>query len=89
MRMALDQGLNLRDYLTDVDKQLRSLERGTFQDHLAQGTSLAQLHHQIQACDGILGTMQTSLQAFQVLLLNLYHALTHLADASERYKWRD
>eukprot|EP00048_Salpingoeca_helianthica_P024708 m.34679 g.34679 ORF g.34679 m.34679 type:complete len:710 (+) comp9546_c0_seq3:57-2186(+) len=65
VRAALEKGLNLRDYLMEVDLSLQRVEQESFQDYLQEGVRLARLHGQIRSCDGILGSMQGSLLEFQ------------------------
>ena len=51
---ALRSGVDLREYSTQVEKELKQVENLAIQDYIRESENIAQLHNQIVHCDQIL-----------------------------------
>ncbi|TRY62008.1 hypothetical protein TCAL_08474 [Tigriopus californicus] len=62
---ALKNGVDLREYSTQVEDQLKAEENLSIQDYIQQSQNIASLHNQIVSCDEILERCQNMLLSFQ------------------------
>ena len=58
---ALEQGLSLRDYSKEVDKELAEAEALSLEEYAAEAPDVAELHKQLEQCDAGLETLQATL----------------------------
>ena len=56
---------DLRRYVTDIEGDLRKVERDSIADYVHESENLAQLHRKIRGCDQLLEGMETVLGGFQ------------------------
>ncbi|CAM9364292.1 unnamed protein product [Chrysoparadoxa australica] len=82
MQQALSQGVDLRGYARDVERELREVEMESVREYLLQSGSLMELHDEIQGCDAILARMQEMLLGFQADLGGISDEIKHLQDES-------
>lgn len=65
VRDALKEGVRLREYSKKVEKELRQVEVASVRDYMQQSSQVADLHSEMQKCDGILAKMQEMLLGFE------------------------
>ena len=82
IKKALDEGVDLREYATKIDRELRDVERASVQDYMQESNNLMQLHTDIEQCDEILKDMEDMLSGFQRDLGNISSEIKHLQDDS-------
>jgi septal ring factor EnvC (AmiA/AmiB activator) len=82
VKAALAKGVDLRQYAKSVDDELRTVERDSIMDYIAEAEELATLHTQIKQCDTILDSMESMLSGFQGDLANISSEIKHLQDES-------
>lgn len=51
---VLKTGTDLRQYSTEIEKELQEVENKCIQDYIKESENIASLHNQIAACDNIL-----------------------------------
>ena len=51
---ALKSGVDLREYSTQVEEELKKEENQSIQDYIRESQNIASLHNQIVNCDSIL-----------------------------------
>lgn len=79
---ALSKGTDLREYASEVEAALRSVERDSIQDYIGESESLAGLHTQIRSCDTVLDSMEAMLRGFQGDLSSISAQIKYLQDES-------
>ena len=62
----LKSGTDLRQYSTQIEKELKEVENKSIVDYINESQNIASLHNQIGACDNILERMELMLTNFQV-----------------------
>ncbi|KAJ0025444.1 hypothetical protein Pint_07080 [Pistacia integerrima] len=62
----LSKGTTLREYMKEVENDLRQVELDSIQDYIKESDNLVSLHDQIHDGDAILSQMETLLSGFQV-----------------------
>ncbi|EGD74267.1 hypothetical protein PTSG_06276 [Salpingoeca rosetta] len=82
VKQALEQGIDLRVYARQVEKDLELLERESIQDYMKEAKRMAQLHQQVRVCDGILQNMERMLSTFQSDLGNIGGEIQSLQEES-------
>lgn len=55
VRKALESGLDLREYSTNIESQLRGVNRLAVHDCVKHAEELAELHNQLTECDQVFG----------------------------------
>lgn len=65
VKVALEQGVDLRQYARKTEKDLFEVEQASVEDYISQSENIALLHNQIYACDKILENMEKFLGTFQ------------------------
>lgn len=58
---ALKNGVDLREYSTQVEDELKLIENLSIQDYIRESQNLASLHNQIANCDQILEVLPKKL----------------------------
>ncbi|KAJ0025750.1 hypothetical protein Pint_07077 [Pistacia integerrima] len=61
----LSKGTTLREYMKEVENDLRQVELDSIQDYIKESDNLVSLHDQIHDGDAILSQMETLLSGFQ------------------------
>lgn len=51
---VLKSGTDLREYSTEIEKELHEVENKSIQDYIKESENIASLHNQIAGCDDIL-----------------------------------
>lgn len=82
VKEALKSGVDLREYSTQVEEELKVAENLSIQDYIRESTNIASLHHQIVECDQILENMQKILTSFQADLGSISHEILTLQQES-------
>ncbi|KAL0483883.1 vacuolar protein sorting protein VPS52 [Acrasis kona] len=82
VQKALQQGVDLRDYGKDIEKELRQVEIDSIEDYLQEAERIADLYQQLCQCDGVLEKMEGTLQKFQGSLGNISDEIKTLQDES-------
>ena len=65
VKVALSQGVDMREYTKKVEKELKEIEEAAVADYLQEGDNFAELYLQIKSCDQVLERMETLLGGFQ------------------------
>ena len=81
---ALAAGATPVDCLLKVEGELREVEVESVRDYVQQSSQVADLHAQMQRCDGILAKMQEMLLGFEFDLGSASNELRHLQSESRR-----
>ncbi|OWA52690.1 Vacuolar protein sorting-associated protein 52-like protein [Hypsibius exemplaris] len=71
VKTALDQGIDIREYVADVEAELRRVEDFALTDYIKEATNIASLHYQIKSCDNALEVIEDMLQSFRTNLGNI------------------
>ena len=79
---ALDDGLDLRAYLTKINDKLGKAEADQIEMFLEQAPKTVELHLKVKSCDAILGRVESMLEEFQDNLGDLSREIRHLQDQS-------
>ena len=79
---ALKNGVDLREYSQDVEAELKKAENLCINDYIRESQNIANLHHQIVDCDGILERMENMLLSFQSDLGNISNEILSLQQQS-------
>jgi hypothetical protein len=82
VRLALADGIDLREYARGVEAELGDAERAAVADYAAEAPSYARVHAQIRACDSVLAQMESLLGAFQSSLGSISSEIRHLQEES-------
>ncbi|XP_043239477.1 vacuolar protein sorting-associated protein 52 homolog isoform X3 [Amphibalanus amphitrite] len=82
LKEALESGIDLRQYSTEVEQKLRQVENASIQDYIKESRNITELHGQITACDEILDRMESMLQTFQSDLGSISSEIVHLQQQS-------
>ncbi|XP_037080746.1 vacuolar protein sorting-associated protein 52 homolog [Pollicipes pollicipes] len=82
LKEALESGIDLRQYSTQVEQKLRQVENASIQDYIKESRNITELHGQITACDQILERMEDMLQTFQSDLGSISSEIVHLQQQS-------
>ena len=61
----LQPGSKLKERTLEIERELREVEVGSVRDYVRQSSRVADLHAQLQRCDGILAEMQERLLGFE------------------------
>lgn len=61
----LTLGKDLREYSQEIEKDLVKVSNLSISSYLQESNNIAQLHNQINSCDGILENMENMLTNFQ------------------------
>ena len=78
LKQALAQGVNLREYARDIDRELHQVESESIAEYVDESDSVVNLYHQIHSCDSILARMQEMLLGFQADLGGISDEIRHL-----------
>ena len=81
---ALKRGTTLIEYSKKVERELREVEVESVRDYVQQSSQVADLHAQMQRCDGILAKMQETLLGFEFDLGSASRELRSLQRESKR-----
>ena len=79
---ALEDGLDLREYSSRVNKKLNFAEDEIVKMFLSNSASSVELHLKVKSCDEILEKVETMLEGFQDNLGDLSREIRHLQDQS-------
>lgn len=82
VQAALNQGVDLRGYSSQIELELREVEVESVRDYVAQSEQVVDLHNQMQSCDAILARMQEMLLGFQADLGGISDEIKHLQSES-------
>jgi len=82
IKEALSQGVDLRQYAQQMDRELRAAEAASVAQYVAKAEDIVELHDQVQACDNLLARMQEMLLGFQADLGGISDEIRHLQDES-------
>ncbi|OXU25315.1 hypothetical protein TSAR_013035 [Trichomalopsis sarcophagae] len=75
---VLKTGTDLRQYSTQIEKELQEVENKSIQDYIKESENIASLHNQIAACDNILEQMESMLLGFQSDLGSISEEILYL-----------
>ncbi|XP_058792719.1 vacuolar protein sorting-associated protein 52 homolog isoform X2 [Phymastichus coffea] len=62
---VLKTGIDLRQYSSEIEKELEEVENKSIQDYIKEAENIAGLYNQITSCDDILQQMESMLLGFQ------------------------
>lgn len=79
---ALKQGVDLRQYARQIDKELREVELRSIKDYVDNCEGVSQLFGEIGTCETVLLKMQSMLQGFQQSLGGISDEIRHLQEES-------
>ena len=79
---ALEDGLDLREYSSRVNRKLSRAEDEIVSMFLSNSASTVELHLKVKSCDEILEKVETMLEGFQDNLGDLSREIRHLQDQS-------
>lgn len=82
VREVLSSGTDVREYSQQVEKEFQEVENQSIEDYIKESKRIADLHHQIGDCDGILQRMESMLLDFQDVLSNISTEITTLQKKS-------
>ena len=82
VRAALNQGVNLSEYKSEIDRELRNVELESVRDYVAQSEQVVELHQRLQQCDDVLARTQETLLGFQADLGGISDEIRHLQQQS-------
>eukprot|EP01103_Thecamoeba_quadrilineata_P012297 TRINITY_DN3136_c0_g1_i1.p1 TRINITY_DN3136_c0_g1~~TRINITY_DN3136_c0_g1_i1.p1 ORF type:complete len:327 (+),score=51.38 TRINITY_DN3136_c0_g1_i1:29-1009(+) len=82
VRSIVMRGVDLKEYSTQIEAQLKQVEQESINDYTRESSNLVFLHQQIESCDSILETMQNLLTGFQSDLGNISEEIKYLQDQS-------
>nr|KAG5710557.1 hypothetical protein BaRGS_013203 [Batillaria attramentaria] len=82
VKEALNQGVDLRQYSKEIERELLEVENASVQDYIKESQNIASLHGQIAACDTILERMEQMLNGFQSDLSSISTEIQSLQDQS-------
>jgi hypothetical protein len=82
VKMALADGIDLREYAKRIESELSEAERAAVLDYAAEAESFAEVHSQIRTCDSILAQMEKLLSGFQGNLGAISNEIRHLQEES-------
>ena len=80
----LQPGSKLKEHSLKIERELREVEVGSVRDYVRQSSRVADLHSQLQRCDGILAEMQERLLGFEADLGSASRDLKSLRSESRR-----
>lgn len=78
----LKLGTDLRQYSTEIEKELVKVSNESISSYIKESSNIAQLHGQIGSCDKILENMENMLTNFQQVLNNISSEITILQKKS-------
>ncbi|KAI9322660.1 Sac2 family-domain-containing protein [Dichotomocladium elegans] len=84
VRQALENGMDLREYARQIDKERQSIQRDLENDYAEHVQSFIDLHNEIQSCDETLERMEELLSVFQSDLGNISGEIKSLQERSSR-----
>ena len=79
---ALDRGVNLSDYKSQIDRELREVELDSVREYVAQSEQVVELHQRLQRCDEVLARTQETLLGFQADLGGISDEIRDLQNQS-------
>ncbi|KAI7868117.1 Sac2 family-domain-containing protein [Spinellus fusiger] len=79
---ALETGIDLREYVQQVQEEKEQVQRELEQDYAQQAQSFVDLHYEIESCDEVLGRMEELMNVFQSDLGNISSEITNLQEQS-------
>lgn len=82
VKEILHSGVDLREYSSNVEKNLLELETETIADYIKEADNISELHSQITASDQILERLEGMLCAFQADLSNICQEILSLQELS-------
>eukprot|EP00003_Mantamonas_plastica_P022709 TRINITY_DN3916_c0_g1_i10.p1 TRINITY_DN3916_c0_g1~~TRINITY_DN3916_c0_g1_i10.p1 ORF type:complete len:704 (-),score=238.83 TRINITY_DN3916_c0_g1_i10:1057-2937(-) len=82
VKEALMSGVDMRQYLRQIETDLREAEKASVADYIKESENLGSLHSQIRECDDILAVMEGMLTTFQENLGNISSEIKYLQDES-------
>ncbi|XP_055356610.1 vacuolar protein sorting-associated protein 52 homolog [Paramacrobiotus metropolitanus] len=82
VKVALDQGMDMRDYVSEVEAELKRAEDVSLHDYIAQAYNIASLHSQIKNCDSALEVIEDMLHSFKTNLSNISSEIRSLQQQS-------
>ncbi|KAI6191229.1 Vacuolar protein sorting-associated protein 52-like protein [Aphelenchoides bicaudatus] len=82
VRKSLESGVDLRDYASNIESQLRGVNRLAVHDCVKHAEELAELHNQITECDQVFGNLEATLSAFLEELGSISENMQELQDQS-------
>ncbi|KAI8073158.1 Sac2 family-domain-containing protein [Gongronella butleri] len=88
VREALKKGVDLREYVREIDMQRESLQSSLEQDYVEHMDTFLDLHAEIKACDQVLGDMEELLDVFQGDLGNISDEIQSLQERSSQMNIR-
>ncbi|RLN71967.1 hypothetical protein BBJ28_00014276 [Nothophytophthora sp. Chile5] len=82
IKEALSQGVDLREYAQQIDRELRAAEAASVAQYVMKSADIVELHDEVQDCDNLLAKMQEMLLGFQADLGGISDEIRHLQDES-------
>eukprot|EP00644_Phytophthora_capsici_P013698 jgi/Phyca11/117494/e_gw1.33.423.1 len=82
IKEALSKGVDLREYVQQIDQELRAAEAASVEQYVMKSSDIVELHDEVQDCDNLLAKMQEMLLGFQADLGGISDEIRHLQDES-------
>ena len=82
IQQAVTQGLDLREYASQIKRDLRKEENQTLTQYTKEGVKMARLYLEICGCDDVLKNMEQMLSTFQLNLSSISSEIDYLQEAS-------
>ncbi|EPZ31425.1 Actin-binding, cofilin/tropomyosin type domain-containing protein [Rozella allomycis CSF55] len=84
IKSAIANGVDLRDYAKEIDKELQNIEKSHLKDYIDQSETLKKLDQEVKACDRVLETMEALLLQFQLNIKNMSSDIQRLHNESNK-----
>ena len=82
IQQAVTQGMDLREYASQIKSDLRKEENKTLVQYTKEGVKMARLYLEICDCDDVLKNMEEMLSTFQLNLSSISSEIDYLQEAS-------
>jgi len=82
VKVALNKGIDLREYAEQVKEDLRNVENNSIVDCINESSKIGNLHTQINSCNQILEKMESMLYGFQHDLSSISQEIQNLQEHS-------
>ena len=82
IQQAVTQGMDLREYASQIKRDLRKEENQTLTQYTKEGVKMARLYLEICDCDDVLKNMEQMLSTFQLNLSSISSEIDYLQEAS-------
>ncbi|KAI6660019.1 Vacuolar protein sorting-associated protein 52-like protein isoform X1 [Oopsacas minuta] len=82
IQQAVTQGMDLREYASQIKRDLHREENQTLTQYTKEGVKMARLYLEICGCDDVLKNMEQMLSTFQLNLSSISSEIDYLQEAS-------